>query len=234
MQNRLYHKSIRWINILNILFLVKYFVLLWNYDHKQSIHRLFNRPNIMADFNGSRFCARRNKGKATKIFCPLKMRWCLFASRYSTTCFLLVWNTKFVVDNLGSDDAPSRDWSPWFQLLPCNNECECVCVCVRLRVVKHSNTGRLRQEGTVRSAQLHGHLTGTVIRAKAEDIFELLGAHKPGMDVWWFHPAKIEDLLRALHSQFETQRCWMLWHYFYAGALSTLFKKPRLVDIFSF
>lgn len=58
----------------------------------------------------------------------------------------------------------------------------CVRVCVRLRVVKHSNTGRLRQEGTVRSAQLHGHLTGTVIRAKAEDIFELLSAHKPEMD----------------------------------------------------
>lgn len=55
-------------------------------------------------------------------------------------------------------------------------------VCVRLRVVKHSNTGRLRQEGTVRSAQLHGHLTGTVIRTKPEDIFELLSTRKPDMD----------------------------------------------------
>lgn len=55
-------------------------------------------------------------------------------------------------------------------------------MCVRLRVVKHSNAGRLRQEGTVRSAQLHGHLTGTVIRTKPEDIFELLSTPKPEMD----------------------------------------------------
>lgn len=55
-------------------------------------------------------------------------------------------------------------------------------VCARLRVVKHSNAGHLRQECTVRSAQFHGHLTGTVIRTKPEDIFELLSTHTPDMD----------------------------------------------------
>lgn len=55
-------------------------------------------------------------------------------------------------------------------------------VCVRLRGVKHSNTERLRQEGTVGSTQLHGHNTGTVIRTKPEDIFELPSAHKRDMD----------------------------------------------------
>lgn len=60
-------------------------------------------------------------------------------------------------------------------------------MCVRLRVVKHSNTGRQRQEGTLRSAQLHGHQTGTVIRADLEDIFELLSTRL----IWTFNHSSL-------------------------------------------
>lgn len=63
-------------------------------------------------------------------------------------------------DKLGSGDASDSDWTPRLQLLPYNKECVC------LPVVKHSNTGRLRQEGTLHSAQLRGLLTGTVIRGR--------------------------------------------------------------------
>lgn len=60
------------------------------------------------------------------------------------------------------------------RLLPGLNEC--ASVCVRLPVVKHGNTGRLRQEGTHTPlcANYADTLTGRKIREKARDIFFLL------------------------------------------------------------
>lgn len=57
------------------------------------------------------------------------------------------------------------------RLLPGLNEC--ASVCVRLPVVKHGNTGRLRQEGTHTPlcANYPDTLTGREIREKARDIF---------------------------------------------------------------
>lgn len=57
------------------------------------------------------------------------------------------------------------------RLLPGLNEC--ASVCVRLPVVKHGNTGRLRQEGTHTPlcANYADTLTGREIREKARDIF---------------------------------------------------------------
>lgn len=89
---------------------------------------------------------------------------------YNYLHFLLVYTPRdeFVFDKLGSGDASDSDWTSWFQLLPYNKECVC------LPVVKHSNTGRLRQEGTLHSVQLRGLLNGTVIREKPKGFFSLL------------------------------------------------------------
>lgn len=110
------------------------------------------------------------------------MRGCISAPRCSTTtCTFYLYITpgeEFVFDKLESGDASDSDWTSWFQLLPYNNECVCVC----LPVVKHSNAGRLRQEGTLHSAQLRGHLTGTVIRDKPKHIFAATEPHQVKMD----------------------------------------------------
>ena len=81
------------------------------------------------------------------FFSSLQMRRCTSAPRYTTTtCTFYLYITpgdEFVFDKLGSGDASDSDWTSWSQLLPYNKECVC------LPVVKHSNTGRLRQEGTL-------------------------------------------------------------------------------------
>ena len=104
-------------------------------------------------------------------FSSLQMRRCTSAPRYTTTtCTFYLYITprdEFVFDKLGSGDASDSDWTSWFQLLPYNKECVC------LPVVKHSNTGRLRQEDTLHSAQLRGLLTGKVIRETPKGIFFL-------------------------------------------------------------
>lgn len=113
------------------------------------------------------------------------MRGCISAPRCSTTtCTFYLYITpreEFVFDKLESGDASDSDWTSWFQLLPYNNECVCVC----LPVVKHSNAGRLRQEGTLHSAQLRGHLTGTVIRTNQKTFLQLLSLTRLK---WTFNP----------------------------------------------
>lgn len=103
------------------------------------------------------------------FFSSVQTRRCTSAPRYTTTtCTFDLYiraRDEFVFDKLGNGDASDSDWTPWFQLLPYNKEC------VSLSVVKHSNTGRLRQEGTFHSAQLRGLLTGTVIRENPNGCF---------------------------------------------------------------